>query len=498
MLRTFRLIAAVVCFVLITLLFLDFTGTLHPWLGWLAKVQLLPAILAMNVGVVLFLVLLTLLAGRIYCSVICPLGVFQDVVSWIAGKRKKRRFSYSPAMNRLRYGVLILFIVALVAGVGSLVALLDPYSAFGRIASNLLNPAYLWVNNLLADAAERMESYAFYHTNIWIRSLSVLITAAVTLVVVSVLAWRNGRTYCNTVCPVGTFLGFLSKYSYLKPIINNDKCNSCGLCSRNCKASCINTKEHSIDYSRCVTCMDCLNSCTKGAITYAHAPKATQPVVAETPATPAESSPNNRRDFLSLTALIATTSFLKAQEKKVDGGLAAIEDKKVPNRLTPIVPPGSRGLHHMAQHCTACQLCVTVCPNEILLPSQKLSNWMQPEMTYERGYCRPECTKCSEVCPTGAIDLISRADKSSTQIGHAVWIKANCVVITDEVKCGNCARHCPAGAILMVPSSKVPDSLEIPVVNTERCIGCGACENLCPARPFSAIYVEGHEMHRVI
>ena len=143
MLRTVRLIAAVVCFVLITLLFLDFTGTLHPWLGWLAKVQLLPAILAMNVGVVLFLVLLTLLAGRIYCSVICPLGVFQDVVSWIAGKRKKRRFSYSPAMNRLRYGVLILFIVALVAGVGSLVALLDPYSAFGRIASNLLNPVYL-------------------------------------------------------------------------------------------------------------------------------------------------------------------------------------------------------------------------------------------------------------------------------------------------------------------------------------------------------------------
>jgi formate hydrogenlyase subunit 6/NADH:ubiquinone oxidoreductase subunit I len=244
--------------------------------------------------------------------------------------------------------------------------------------------------------------------------------------------------------------------------------------------------------------MDCLNSCTKGAITYAHAPKATQSVVAETPVTPAESSPNNRRDFLSLTALIATTSFLKAQEKKVDGGLAAIEDKKVPNRLTPIVPPGSRGLHHMAQHCTACQLCVTVCPNEILLPSQKLSNWMQPEMTYERGYCRPECTKCSEVCPTGAINLISRADKSSTQIGHAVWIKANCVVITDEVKCGNCARHCPAGAILMVPSSKAPDSLEIPVVNTERCIGCGACENLCPARPFSAIYVEGHEMHRVI
>ena len=124
---------------------------------------------------------------------------------------------------------------------------------------------------------------------------------------------------------------------------------------------------------------------------------------------------------------------------------------------------------------------------------------MQPEISYERGYCRPECTKCSEVCPAGAILKITPADKSATQIGHAVWVEKNCVPLCDGVACGNCARHCPVGAISMVASD--PDnanSLKIPVVNTERCIGCGACENLCPARPFSAIYVEGHELHRTI
>ena len=154
---------------------------------------------------------------------------------------------------------------------------------------------------------------------------------------------------------------------------------------------------------------------------------------------------------------------------------------------------------HFAQHCTACQLCVSVCPNEVLRPATGLMNLMQPEMSYECGYCRPECTKCAEVCPAGAISPITPADKSAIQIGHAVWIKENCVPLTDGVECGNCARHCPTGAIQMVASEPdSPDSLKIPVVNTERCIGCGACENLCPARPFSAIYVEGHLAHKII
>ena len=153
----------------------------------------------------------------------------------------------------------------------------------------------------------------------------------------------------------------------------------------------------------------------------------------------------------------------------------------------------------MAQRCTACQLCVSVCPNGVLRPSTDLMTLMQPEMSYERGYCRPECTKCSEVCPAGAIQRIDRAEKSSIQIGHAVWIRDNCMPLTDGVECGNCARHCPTGAIQMV--SSVPGdalSVKIPVVDAERCIGCGACENLCPSRPFSAIYVEGHERHRTV
>ena len=497
MLRRIRLIVALVFFILITLLFLDFTGTLHAWFGWLAKMQFLPAVLALNVGVILLWVVLTLVFGRVYCSVICPLGVFQDVVSWFSGRRKKKkyRFSYSPAVSWLRYGMLGVFIIAMIAGIGSVVALLAPYSSYGRIVLNLFAPVYQWGNNVLAYFAERSDSYAFYETSIWLKSLPTFIIAAVTFVVLVVLAWRNGRTYCNTICPVGTVLGFFSRYSLFRPEIDAEKCTNCSLCSRKCKAACINYKDHRIDYSRGVTCMDCIDSCKHGAISYKY--RFGKKEIKETSET--GNTNNARRSFLTGMGLVLVSSAVKAQEKKVDGGLAVILDKKVPARTTPLVPPGAKGLRNMRTRCTGCQLCVSVCPNQVLRPSTKLETLMQPEMSYERGYCRPECTKCSEVCPAGAILKLTPADKSATQIGHAVWVEKNCVPLRDKVACGNCARHCPTGAITMVPSdADDADSLKIPVVNVERCIGCGACENLCPARPFSAIYVEGHEQHRTI
>lgn len=512
MLRNIRVALAALFFAAVTLLFLDFTGTLDTWLGWTAKMQFLPALLALNFGVVAFLVLLTLVFGRVYCSVICPLGVMQDIAARLGRKRKKNRYSYSPAKSRLRYGVLALFVIALSFGAVSLAALVAPYSSYGRIASNLFAPLYGWGNNLLASLAERAGSYAFYDTDVWLKSLPAFITAAATFVILSALAWRNGRTYCNTVCPVGTVLGFIARFSWLKPVIDTEKCVGCKLCARNCKAACIDAAGHRIDYSRCVACMDCIGKCNAGAIAYTHPRKtAKQPCAAAAQA--ASGKPDgSRRAFLAAAALTAASAAVKAQEKKVDGGLAFIEDKKIPARKTHILPPGADSARRFARRCTACQLCVSVCPNGVLRPSDDLSRFMQPEMSYERGYCRPECVKCSEVCPTGAISLIDLAEKSSVKIGSAVWVKQNCIAATGGVHCDNCARHCPAGAIQMIPYDEAARDKGgagnegrqdgrptlIPAINIERCIGCGACENLCPARPFSAIYVEGNETHSTI
>lgn len=359
MLRKIRLAAALLFFTMITLLFLDFTGTVHGWFGWMAKIQFLPAVLALNVGVVIALVLLTLLLGRVYCSVICPLGVFQDIISWVSGKVKKNRFRYSPALSWLRYGVLAVFVVALVAGAVSLAALIAPYSAYGRIVSNLLTPLYQWGNNVLVLWAERVDSYAFYSVDVWMKGLSTFAVAVGTVIVLFILAWRGGRTYCNTICPVGTVLGFLSRYSYFKPVIDTSKCNGCGLCARNCKSSCINPKAHEIDYSRCVACMDCLGKCRQGAIKYVSGQmllKKQAPASEGVGKRVSQASLNKekvdtaRRGFFTVSALIAASVAVKAQEKKVDGGLAPLIDKKVPKRATPIVPAGALSFRHFAQH----------------------------------------------------------------------------------------------------------------------------------------------------
>ena len=347
MLRKIRLTLASLFFVGVSLLFLDFTGVAHAWLAWMAQIQFLPALLAANGLVIIALVILTLLLGRVYCSVICPLGILQDIMAWIGrrGKRKKAPYKYSCELRWLRWGVLMAFVGLFAFGLQAVAWLVAPYSVFGRIASSLFAPVYRLGNNLLATVAERYDSYAFYSADVWMKSLPTFFVALATFVLLFILAWRGGRTWCNTICPVGTVLGYLSRFSLLKIRIDESKCNRCGRCSKKCKASCIDSKHHNVDYSRCVACMNCLYTCKHGAISLGYGP-------VKKHKTDKTVEDNSRRTFITTTAVMAVTAAVEAQEKKVDGGLAVVEDKAAPNRATPVLPPGSLSAHHLARNCT--------------------------------------------------------------------------------------------------------------------------------------------------
>ena len=518
MLKKIRLTLAIVFWVLITWLLVDFTGTAHAYLGWMAKIQFVPALLALNVGALLFVVTLTLLMGRIYCSVICPLGVMQDAIAWF--RKKKNKYNYSPAKSTLRYTMLVLACAALALNVAWLGGLIFPYSTYGRIVSACVAPLYKLANNGLAAIAEHYGSYAFYEVDVWLKSTAALAVALLTWGIIAVLAWKGGRTWCNTICPVGTLLGLISRHSYLKMTIDNEKCKNCRKCERNCKAACIDINTLTIDYTRCVACGNCQEQCTFDAMHFAPTTQQTKQNNKPTQKEEKTTEDNGRRAVLTGVALLAGTALAKAQKKiepkTTDGGLADLIKKEKPHREKPITPPGSLSIRHLRTHCTACQLCINACPNDVLRPSSSLDHFMQPEVSFERGYCRPECTRCSEVCPTSAIQPVTIEERTAIQVGHAVWTRDLCVPVKDGKPCGLCSRKCPAGAIQMVPlqagvhrdgrrwldadNKEIPRDkvLLIPVVNEEKCIGCGACENLCPSNPLSAIHVEGHEVHKEI
>ena len=491
MLKKLRVALAVVFWVGITLLLLDFTGVLHHYLGWMAKIQFLPAVLALNVGVIVGLVLLTLLFGRVYCSVICPLGVFQDAVSHLGTLGKKQPYHHRKEHPWLRYGVWVLFVVCLVAGIQVAVAILAPYSAYGRMVQELLQPIYLWGNNLLALIAERVGSYSFYEKEVWMRSLPTFIIALVTLGIIIALAFRGGRTYCNDICPVGTTLSFFSRFAMFRPVIDTEKCKHCKACEHHCKASCIAIGKESaqIDYSRCVDCFDCIGACKFDALKYRFAwGKKKETSQAD----------NGRRAFMTGTAVALGAAALKgvearAQEiaKKTDGGFARVLPKQAPEREVPLTPPGSRSVKDFYRHCTGCQLCVAECPNNVLRPSTDLEHLMQPQMSYEKGFCRPECTRCSELCPAGAIEKITREEKTQYHIGTAQVNPELCLMATGKSACGKCSQACPSGAIKLVAYGEN----RIPAIAEEVCTGCGACEYLCPVRPISAITVNGKYQH---
>lgn len=478
-LKRFRIIFATLFFVVITCGFLNLSGG-NEFSSLALRTQFTPALVSLFTGSALafaLLILLTILFGRVYCSFLCPLGILQDIISSVSNIIKKKnnggklpKQGYKKPHNVLRYTILVLVAICLVAGFTYPLALLDPYSNYGKIAGQLFSSVELSITNLLAGIMP-----ATFYVQQYVKvTMYAFIYSLFFLLLVAVFSAVRGRLYCNTVCPVGSFLGLLSGCSLFKPAIDKDMCVKCNQCVNSCKSNCINLETKEIDATRCVACYNCLTSCKRGGVKLV-------------PTWFKKSSERTIENKERRNALIAMGGFAAAVAARKfifpSAKYSAIEGAT--GKDTPILPPGARNIEAFKDACTACHACVAACPNKIIKPASfeyGIDGIMLPTVKYDKKYCSYECNACSQTCPHGALKHLSLEEKQKTQIALAVYDPSTCIVVAEGMQCGACSRNCPAGAIDMVPHPAVP-RLQIPQINSDKCIGCGACEYACPAIP---------------
>lgn len=497
-LKPLRVVISLLFFMAVSILFLDYRHFLPASIfNKITYLQFVPStlkfisILSISAIGFILIIILTVLFGRIYCSTICPLGVFQDIISRISKrfkKKKKKHYYFSTPYNFIRYGILIITVITFLISIKTLVNWLDPYSVFGRLLTFFFKPLVIWLNNLASIIFEKFEIYSFYHIKQTAINLIVYIIPVFFFVIIIVFSALRGRFYCNTICPVGTLLGFFSKISLFKIKFKSENCINCGLCEKTCKSQCIDYKNQTIDVSRCVDCFNCLAVCKSEAFEYSFKKnKKTEALNKK------EYYSANRRKLIT-GGILFTTGLLGIHSKNLKA--ATNEELVEIDREFPVSPPGSKSIGHFKSICTACSLCINACPTNVLQPSlfeYGLLGIMQPYMDFSTSFCNYECTKCGEVCPTGAILPLTVKEKKTTQTGIAKFVKNNCIVITNETECVACSEHCPTKATTMI---SYKNDLVIPEIDESICIGCGACEFACPAKPYKAIYVEGNEVHK--
>lgn len=445
---------------------------------FLSRLQIVEAIAACSLIWMGLWLMTALIFGRIYCSTVCPAGTVFDIIARLnrltPGRRRRYHYSYRRPLSKTRYSFLAFIVLCALLGLTAVTAIFDPYSSWSRIVVAVARPAAV--------------------------SIASFVVAGATAVVWIAFSLRRGRMLCNSVCPVGTMLGLCSKASLFHPDINTDLCTNCGACSDVCKSECIDIFSHTIDPTRCVVCFDCMDVCPNGALTYRRGrhqlsipmlqPVGEPPAISAADAAGDIIKPLDRRAFLMTGIVMASTlaadATRKAKRRVAHAGLMT--------PLNPVTPPGTKSRRDFMACCTGCGNCVTACPAGTIVVSGSqygLRNALHPVMDFSESFCRYDCVKCTEVCPTDALTPLTPAEKHKTAIGKARIDINECILYADGEPCGRCARRCPTQAIRIVTDTSTGSSA--PHVSLDDCIGCGACFYVCPATPLKAIVIEGIE-----
>ena len=475
---------------------------LIPLYKLISKVQLIPAVLRWQAGfiwggvIIFFIIILTLLFGRFYCSMICPLGIFQDFVVFIRKKifRQRKNISLINFKN-IKYFIFgIFFIFSLLGGVISVVWF-APYSIFGRFL-NGINPNFYNYHATgvaeLVDGAEIKNFESFDVNKIYI--ITIISTSVMLLILGINLVSR--RFFCHNLCPIGTLLGFISKKPLVRLTIIPENCIQCSKCIVNCAgdSDCLDIKHKKLNNDSCVLCMNCLTDCKSAAVRFSLKRVKTYNKISDI-----DDKFNNisRRQFLmalgcgGISGIIGTTLMKNNTDSETE--------RLLKDGLMPVMPPGAKKLAEFKSRCIGCHKCVRACPTNVLQVATfnygGISSIFLPYLDFDAGMCNNFCVKCVNACPTSALQSFLPEKRKLLKIGRVKYNQDICVVETNHKACGACAEHCPTGAIEMVEFS---DGLTIPKVNDKYCIGCGACQNICPVLPVKAITVAGVAEQKII
>ena len=431
--------------------------------------------------------IITLIYGRAYCSFLCPLGTLQDCAIKYRTMVLKRPFLFDKPLNMIKYVMLASVIVLMMTGSMVLLNMSEPFANFGRITVDLIRPAYVYLNNTAAYALNTFDIFFVRPMNIHYISLGIVFGVAGFFAAILLMSMWKGRIYCNTLCPVGGILSLFAAISVYKLKIIKDSCTNCGLCEKTCKSQCIDYRKHELDFSRCVGCYNCVDACKFGAIKY---------VRKSVPVHPENFAKTRRHAIAVITTGTGAALLYMAGASKlfanIDSGLTTLSLDNI------IVPPGAKNVKRFMSRCIGCHMCVSNCPTKVLTPASSQSGIdgvMQPRMDYDASYCNYSCNICSHICPTSAIEPLTVEEKKITSIGLAKFEESKCVVKTKSVQCTICNEYCPTKACSMVPYGN--KGLEIPKMIDNLCIGCGACEHVCPARPKKAITVQTKTIHGI-
>lgn len=370
-----------------------------------------------------FVILITLLFGRIYCSTVCPLGLYQELLTILFKPfYKRRKFNVQKHYSGAYFLAAVLF-GTLCGGTVVLLRMIDPYS----VAGNALSLARYGI---------------------------IFITA------LTILVFFKSRFFCTNICPVGAILGFISRFSLFKIRIDTDKCKMCGLCARACPCGSIDFKNHTVSNETCVKCFKCLAHCNHGALYYG-LPKAKK-----------VEFNGSRRKFITAGFILVTFGVA------FKGGVE-LSKKVVAKIKNVILPAGANKAEDFANRCLNCNLCVKNCPMNIIKKATDKVPFVHIE--YEKSYCKYDCHKCSEICPSGAIKRLNLAQKQQTQIAVAHVDENTCI------QCGLCVGECPREVI-------IKEFGEFPNISVNKCIGCGKCASVCLVHAISITPVDEQKL----